>query len=253
MTRIQALLSKASADELPTLLADHCSDPRSSVTAALLRAARRLDRERAERARLESLAACEWALADRGVMVIAGVDEVGRGALAGPVSAGACVLSRDAMLSGLDDSKRLTPIARERLHDQIRRTAVSVSVGHAQPAEIDALGITRAIVLAMRRALDGLGMAVEHVLVDGRQVELGVPSTAIVRGDATVRAIAAAAVYAKVERDRIMTALAEEHPAYGFAHNKGYGSSAHLEALAALGPAPVHRASFSPCSQHPLF
>ncbi|MHB8760780.1 MAG: ribonuclease HII [Coriobacteriia bacterium] len=252
VTRIQALLSEASADELPTLLAAHCNDPRSSVTAALLRATRRLDRDRTERARLESLAACEWALADRGV-IVAGVDEVGRGALAGPVSAGACVLPRDAMLPGLDDSKRLTAIARERLHDQIRRTAVSVSVGHAQPAEIDALGITRAIVLAMRRALAGLGIDVGHVLVDGRQVELGVPSTAIVKGDSSVRAIAAAAVYAKVERDRIMTTLAEEYPAYGFAHNKGYGSSGHLEALAALGPAPVHRASFSPCSQHPLF
>jgi ribonuclease HII len=157
------------------------------------------------------------------------------------------------MLEGLDDSKRLTAMARERLHAQIESSAVAVSVGHAQPDEIDALGIGRAIVVAMRRALDGLQIDIEHVLVDGRPVDLGRPSTAIVKGDASVRAIAAAAVYAKVTRDRLMTDLARHYPAYGFDHNKGYGSADHLEAIASLGPSPVHRMSFAPCSQTQLF
>lgn len=253
VTRIQCLLAEASADELPALLQAHCRDARPGVTAALMRATRRLERDLTERARLESLCAWEWALVDRGVAYVAGVDEVGRGALAGPVSAGACVFPRDAMLPGLNDSKLLTPAARERLHGEIERTALAISVGHAQPAEIDALGIGAALVLAMRRALDGLGVEVGHVLVDGRTVELGFPSTAIVKGDSSVRAIAAAAVYAKVTRDRLMAEFSADYPGYGFEHNKGYGSADHLQALANLGPSAIHRMSFAPCCQPPLF
>lgn len=250
---IQTLLAEATTDELPALLRKFRRDGRTGVIDAVARARRRLDRGLAERARLESLASHEWALTDRGVLVVAGVDEVGRGALAGPVTAGACVFARDVMIDGLDDSKKLTAVARERLHAEIERRALAVAVGHASPSEIDAVGIGEAIVVAMRRALASLQLEVEHVLVDGRHVELGFPTTAIVKGDATVRAIAAAAVYAKVTRDRMMAELASEYPAYGFAHNKGYGSADHLEALTALGPSPVHRMSFAPCCQPHLF
>lgn len=253
VTRIQALLAEASAEELPALIRKYRRDGRPGVDDALQRAKRRLAVINAEVLRLESLATQEWALADRGLLVVAGVDEVGRGALAGPVTAGACVFSRNVMIPGLDDSKKLTAAARERLHAIIEREAVAVAVGHASPDEIDGVGIGQAIVLAMRRALDALGLAVEHVLVDGRHVELGCPTTAIVKGDCSVRAIAAAAVYAKVTRDRMMSELALEYPAYGFGHNKGYGSADHLEALATLGPSPVHRMSFSPCCQPHLF
>lgn len=253
VTHIQSLLADASADELPALLKAHCRDARPGVTSALQRATRRLQRELAERARLEALCAWEWALVDRGLVSVAGVDEVGRGALAGPVSAGACVFPRDAMLPGLNDSKQLTPVARDRLHGEIERTALAVAVGHAQPNEIDAMGISAALVLAMRRAVQALGVAVDHVLVDGRTVDLGLPATAIVKGDTSVRAIAAAAVYAKVTRDRLMAELAREYPGYGFDHNKGYGSADHLRALADLGPSPIHRMSFAPCCQPPLF
>lgn len=253
VAQIQTQLAEASPGDLPRLLKAHTPDTRPGVAAAVLRATRRLGYSRTERARLESLAAREWEFADRGVQIVAGVDEVGRGALAGPVSAGACVFTRDVMLIGLDDSKKLTAIARERLHAQIERQAIAVAVGHAQPHEIDALGIARATVVAMRRALDALGVPVDHVLVDGRIVDLGLPTTAIIKGDGSVRAIAAAAVYAKVTRDRMMCEYDLEYPAYGFGHNKGYGSADHLEALTILGPSPLHRMSFSPCSQRPLF
>jgi ribonuclease HII len=157
------------------------------------------------------------------------------------------------MLDGLDDSKRLSPMARERLHGEILRVAVAVAVAHSDPDEIDALGIRGATVLAMRRAIRSLGITVDHILVDGRPVDLGVPSTSIVRGDSTVRAIAAAAIVAKVTRDALMREIDALHPGYGFAGNKGYGSADHLHALAALGPSPVHRLSFAPCAQYRLF
>jgi ribonuclease HII len=253
VSRIQALLAAASAEELPVLLKTLETDARPGVSEARLRASRRLERFRAEQERLRRLCTHEWDLADRGITCVAGVDEVGRGALAGPVTAGACVFERDVLIEGLDDSKKLTPIARERLHFEIEQRAVAVAVGHAQPDEIDALGIGQALVLAMRRALDALDLQVGHVLVDGRHVELGRPTTAIVKGDSTVRAIAAAAVYAKVTRDRLMCELAESFPGYGFDHNKGYGSADHLEAIALRGPCPVHRMSFAPCSQNRLF
>ena len=199
------------------------------------------------------LCAEEHRLMDAGLLVVAGVDEVGRGALAGPVSAGACVFERDVHIEGLDDSKVLTRQTRERLHAEIQIAARAVAVGHAEPSEIDRVGIVAATILAMRRAIGGLGLTVEHALVDGREVDLGLPTTAIVRGDATVRAIAAAAVYAKVTRDALMAELDSAYPGYGLADNKGYGSAEHRAAIAALGPSPVHRRSFGPCSQLGLF
>ncbi len=239
--------------ELPRLIAELRDDGRTGVVSAVEAAQRRLDRERAEAARLQRLAARECELMDLG-MLVAGVDEVGVGALAGPVTAGACVFPREAMLPGLNDSKKLTPAMRERLAGEIRSVAIAVAVAHAGPDEIDAVGIAGATVLAMRRAVASLGLDVTHVLVDGgRRVDLGVPSTHIVRGDSSVRAIAAAAIVAKVTRDALMRELDVTHPGYGFAGNKGYGSSDHLAAISALGPSPVHRRSFAPCSQMDLF
>lgn len=249
----RAVLAEASVSELPGLIAELRKDGRAGVVSAVQAVERRLARELAEIARLERLAERERALIDVGI-VVAGVDEVGVGALAGPVSAGACVFPRDAMLPGLNDSKKLSPVARERLAGEIRSTAIAVAVAHAGPDEIDAIGIAGATVLAMRRAVALLGVEVSHILVDGgRRVDLGVPSTHIVKGDSSVRAIAAAAIVAKVTRDALMRELDTEHPGYGFAGNKGYGSADHLVAIASLGPSPVHRRSFAPCSQLDLF
>ncbi len=250
---IRGALGAAPREQLPALIALHETDRRPGVLSAVSVARRRLARDLAECERLKALAEAERRMVDAGVTLVAGVDEVGRGALAGPVSAGACIFTRDVMIPGLDDSKRLTPIVRQRLSTEILAVAVSCAVGHASPAEIDTIGIGPATVLAMRRALDGLSVAPEHVLVDGRAVDVGRPSTAIVRGDATVRAIAAAAILAKVARDALMVELDVVHAGYGLAGNKGYGSADHLAAIAELGPSPIHRRSFAPCSQIALF
>lgn len=253
MSEIRAALAACAPAGLPAFISACEGDRRAGVREMALVAHRRLERHTLEQARLKDLAAEECRLMDAGALVVAGVDEVGRGALAGPVSAGACVFDRDALIEGLDDSKVLSRQQRERLHGEIRVSARAVAVGHASPEEIDRIGIAAATVLAMRRALEALGMPVDHVLVDGREVDLGVSATAIVRGDSTVRAIAAAAVYAKVTRDALMAELDAAYPGYGLAENKGYGSAAHRDAIAALGPSPIHRLSFGPCSQLGLF
>lgn len=180
-----------------------------------------------------------------GCAVVAGLDEVGRGALCGPVVAGAVVLGAGFDAAGLDDSKRLTRRQRERLAERIRREARAVSLGSASPAEIDRLNILRATHLAMRRALKGLSMRPDLVLVDGLPVEgLGLPQRAIVKGDALSISIAAASIVAKVERDALMRAEGERFPAYGLARNMGYASEGHREALRRLGPTEIHRRSF---------
>lgn len=253
VSSIKASFMAAPPEGLGALIAAHGADPRPGVRDLIARAGRRLEAADAELARLEALCRTEWDLLDAGVLVVAGVDEVGRGALAGPVTAGACVLPREAHLPGINDSKLLSPARRERLAEQIIEVALGVSVGHASPAEIDTLGMTRALATAMKRALEGLPFPVGHVLLDGHPLDLGAPTTAIVKGDSSVRAIAAASIIAKVTRDRLMVDLDAEHPGYGFAGNKGYGSADHLAALRERGPSPVHRRSFSPCVQSPLF
>jgi ribonuclease HII len=176
---------------------------------------------------------------------IAGVDEVGRGALCGPVVAGAVILGAAFDCSGHDDSKRLTRRQRERLADGIRREARAWAVGLADVAEIDRLNILRATRLAMKRAVLGLAPAPEFVLVDALTLpEVPIPQRAIVKGDALSVSIAAASVLAKVARDAMMRECDRRHPGYGLARNMGYGSEGHREALRRLGPSAIHRRSF---------
>ena len=178
---------------------------------------------------------------------VAGVDEAGRGPLAGPVVAAAVILHPDRPIEGLQDSKRLSAARREHLYGQIRERALAWSTGSASVAEIDRLNILQATLLAMQRAVAGLEPAAEHVLVDGNRCpDFGCPSRAIVRGDSLVAAISAASILAKVTRDREMLALDARYPGYGFASHKGYPCKAHLEALQRLGVLPVHRRTFAP-------
>lgn len=188
-------------------------------------------------------------------MLVAGVDEVGRGPLAGPVVAAAVVFSPGApRIRGVNDSKQLTARARERLAKVIRARALAVAVGAASVREIDRLNIRRASILAMRRALARLSAAPGYVLVDGLPCpELGVPHEAIVDGDARCYTIAAASVVAKTVRDRLMRRLDDRHPGYAWASNKGYSTEHHLQALTRLGPTPHHRTSFEPVAQLRLF
>ncbi|MCL5103982.1 MAG: ribonuclease HII [Armatimonadetes bacterium] len=190
-----------------------------------------------------------------GYGVIVGVDEAGRGPLAGPVVAAAVVLPDPSTSSGFDwsgirDSKKMTPASREKAFERITSQAVAVGVGIVDSAVIDEINILRATDRAMRTALEDMGAVFDFILVDGKPVpDLPAPSLAIVAGDSKSISISAASIIAKVTRDRIMLKLDAEYPDYGFASHKGYGSREHLVAIERCGPCPCHRKSFSPISE----
>ena len=193
-----------------------------------------------------------------GPLGLCGVDEAGRGPLAGPVMAAAVMLDPARPIDGLRDSKKLSAAARERLADAIRERALAWCVTEASVAEIDRMNILNATMLAMQRAVAGLGRAPGEVLVDGNRCpQWEWRSRAVVKGDDTVAAIAAASILAKTVRDQFMCRLHDEYPAYGFAQHMGYGTAAHLDALKAHGACPQHRRSFAPVKlaldQAPLF
>lgn len=179
--------------------------------------------------------------------VVVGVDEVGRGPLCGPVTAAAVVLDPGSIPDGLDDSKKV-PLARRLALFEILHQVADVSIGWASVAEIDKMNIRAASLLAMRRAVEGLPQMPGHALIDGNTVPDGLPcpATALIKGDARSLSIAAASIVAKVARDRVMVALAQQHPGYGWDRNMGYPTAEHLDALRRLGVTPVHRRSFSP-------
>jgi ribonuclease HII len=183
---------------------------------------------------------------------VAGVDEVGRGPLAGPVHAAAVILDPARLPPGLDDSKKMSETRREKAFDAIMASAIAVGIGVASVEEIDRINILAATMLAMRRAVERLTIRPVHALVDGNKVPaLPCPAEAIVKGDSKVLSIAAASIIAKVTRDRFMSDLDAACPGYGWARNKGYGTADHMEALARLGPSVHHRQSFAPIAQLP--
>lgn len=182
--------------------------------------------------------------------MIAGVDEAGRGPLAGPVVAAAVILDPNDPISGLDDSKKLTSRRRALLEAEIRARALHVGVGIASVEEIDAINILQATFLAMTRAVDAIGIAPSHILVDGNRLpKWRYSAEAVVGGDALHPCISAASIVAKETRDRIMIEAALSHPHYGWERNKGYGSALHMEALKRHGPSPLHRRSFAPVAR----
>ena len=179
------------------------------------------------------------------IRIICGTDEAGRGPLAGPVAAGACILPEGYVPEGLDDSKKLTEKKREALYAQITENALAWGIGLASAAEIDEINILNASLLAMRRAIAAMGATPDLVLVDG-SVNRGfdIRSEAVIGGDAKSPSIAAASILAKVTRDRIMAELDGKYPEYGFEKHKGYGTKAHTDAILKYGPCPIHRMSF---------
>jgi len=201
---------------------------------------------------------CSWKYEDQllaeGFSTVAGVDEAGRGPLAGPVVAAAVVLTRDFDCSILNDSKKLTHAQRDRLFNLLSQTSgIVIGVGSCSPDEIDQENILRATHRAMHRAVAALPCSPAHLLVDGLAVPgLPVPHQALVSGDALSFSIAAASVIAKVTRDQTMCELDRKYPEYGFARHKGYGTREHLEALQSHGPCPIHRRSFGPVRQMQL-
>lgn len=202
--------------------------------------------------RLKEIDHYERQLRDRGIAVVAGADEAGRGALAGPLVAAAVVLPDDFDLEGVEDSKLLTPKQRGEAYARITAGAVAWSVCKAMPARIDRAGMHKTNLSLLRKALRRLEVTPEFVLCDGFPLKrVGIPTIGIRKGDAVCASIAAASIVAKVTRDRIMDRYHRRFPDYGFRNNKGYGTEAHWEALWRLGPTPIHRRSFNHVL-HPL-
>ena len=187
----------------------------------------------------------EAELRAKGFLAVCGVDEAGRGPLCGPVVAAAVILPPDAVIEGLDDSKKLTPKKRDLLFDEIQKKALAFCIAEASVEEIDKLNILEADLLAMRRAIAGLQIPADYALIDGNIArDFQIPARAVIHGDAISPSIAAASILAKVHRDRLCEELDRAYPQYGIAKHKGYGTPAHKEALRKYGPSPIHRKLF---------
>jgi ribonuclease HII len=223
------------------------ADPRPGAKAILEAIARRRAENRSEGQRLRKLLQFENALWAAGVLHVAGVDEAGMSPLAGPVAAAAVIFEPGSRIPGVDDSKKLDAPTRDKLAVEIEGRAVAWSVAFAEVEEIDRVNIYWAGLLAMRRAVEALLPAPQHILLDARRLkELTTPQQAIVNGDGKSLTIAAASILAKTARDALMCKLDAEHPGYGFSKHKGYPVREHLAALERLGASPVHRRSFAP-------
>jgi ribonuclease HII len=223
------------------------SDSRVGVRRLAEKTNRRNTRYSEEKERLENLWLIEKQYFSQGIRIIAGTDEAGRGPLAGPVVAAAVVLPFGTIIGRLNDSKKLSPAVREQLADEIKEIAVSWSVGLASVDEIYKFNIYSASMLAMKRAISGLDICPEQVLVDGYPIPgLDLAQKGIIGGDRKSASIAAASILAKVTRDRLMGQIHQQYPEYGFDQHKGYGTKGHLEALSCFGPCPYHRKGFAP-------
>lgn len=228
---------------LNEFLTSYSEDTRKGVVSLCEKAKKEFKKLHAERERIESLKVYEREYEHLGY--ICGIDEVGRGPLAGPVVAGAVILPKDCKLLYLNDSKQLSEKKREELYDKIMEEAVAVAVGYASPARIDEINILQATYEAMREAISKLEVTPQILLNDAVTIpDVIIPQVPIIKGDAKSISIGAASIIAKVTRDRLMKEYAKLMPEYDFASNKGYGSSAHISALKKYGSSPIHRATF---------
>ena len=242
-SEIKAILQAASIEELPEFIKEYSEDGRAGVRKLAQTAARRLEELKKERQRIEGMRAYEEQYGQH--EFICGIDEVGRGPLAGPVVAGAVILPRDCRILYINDSKQLSEKKREELYDIIMEQAVSCAVGYASPARIDETNILQATYEAMREAIAGLKVRPDILLNDAVTIPgVSIPQVPIIKGDAKSITIGAASIIAKVTRDRLMQEYDALYPEYGFGGNKGYGSAVHIEALKEHGPTPIHRRSF---------
>lgn len=191
----------------------------------------------------------ERKLYENGIQYIAGIDEVGRGPLAGPVVAAAVILPEHSNLTGINDSKQISEKRRNEFYRRIQEQAVSIGVGVIDAPEIDRVNIYEATKLAMKQALFKLGTQPEHLLIDAMKLATGLPETSLIKGDSRSISIAAASIVAKVTRDRMMTDFHTSYPEYHFVKNMGYGTKEHLQAIDTFGPTPLHRMSFAPLNQ----
>ncbi len=240
---IKQLFAECPEDGLSALITQFVEDERGGVQAEIRKAEKRLAALAAERERTESLKKYEREYENFGL--VCGIDEVGRGPLAGPVVAGAVILPKDCQILYLNDSKQLSAKKREELYDVIMEQAVAVGIGYASPERIDEINILQATYEAMRQAVSKLSVKPDVLLNDAVTIPgVELRQVPIIKGDAKSVSIAAASIVAKVTRDRLMVEYDSVFPGYDFAGNKGYGSAVHIEALKNLGPTPIHRRSF---------
>ena len=243
ISAIREIFAAASETELPALYLEYEEDSRAGVQNLIQKYQKQEEALKKERERTEQMKIYEHKYEDLGW--ICGIDEVGRGPLAGPVVAGAVILPRDSKILYLNDSKQLTAKKRDELYDVIMREAVAVGIGYASPARIDEINILQATYEAMRQAIGNLSVKPDLLLNDAVTIpKVEIPQVPIIKGDAKSISIAAASIIAKVYRDRLMVQYDDIFPGYGFAGNKGYGSQAHMDAIRTLGPTPIHRRSF---------
>lgn len=235
---------KAALDsELPSFITEYQTDERAGVIKLVAQAKKRLHDLQVEMERIEQLKVYEKKYDDCGY--ICGIDEVGRGPLAGPVVAGAVILPKDCKILYINDSKKLSAKKREELYDVIMEQAVAVGIGMASPQRIDEINILQATYEAMRMAIGNLKVQPDLLLNDAVTIpEVEIPQVPIIKGDAKSVSIAAASIIAKVTRDRLMVEYDKVLPGYDFASNKGYGTKKHIEGLKELGPSPIHRRTF---------
>lgn len=243
ISAIREIFAAASETELPALYLEYEEDSRAGVQNLIQKYQKQEEALKKERERTEQMKIYEHKYEDLGW--ICGIDEVGRGPLAGPVVAGAVILPHDSKILYLNDSKQLTAQKRGELYDVIMREAVAVGIGYASPARIDEINILQATYEAMREAISKLSVKPDVLLNDAVKIpQVDICQVPIIKGDAKSVSIAAASIVAKVTRDRLMEEYDKVLPGYGFASNKGYGSAEHIAALKEIGPSPIHRQSF---------
>lgn len=241
---IKELGALFSSGQVNEQLLELCREDSRKAVQTLLR---RYQRQQEERARIASLYTYENRARDEGCSIVAGVDEAGRGPLAGPVSVAAVILPQGLYLPHLNDSKKLSPKLREELFEAISEKAIAIGTALVDAATIDRVNIYQATINGMYEAVFALQPQPEKVLIDAVRLErLPMPSLSIIKGDAKSASIAAASIIAKVTRDRLMDEYDREYPQYGFSRHKGYGTSEHIEAIRKYGPCPIHRKSFEP-------
>ena len=222
------------------------ADGRAGVQAAISKRKRELQKQVEEDLRLEKMLAYEKELYAQGIQLIAGVDEVGRGPLAGPVVAAAVILPENCKIPGLNDSKKIPKSKHQAIYQAVLDQALSVGIGVKDNRVIDQVNIYEATKLAMLEAIQELDQQPQHLLIDAMKLDLPISQTSIIKGDANSLSIAAASIVAKVTRDQMMAAYDQEYPGYDFGQNAGYGTTKHLEGLEKYGVTPIHRRSFEP-------
>lgn len=243
INEIKAIFQAANIEKLPELIKTYSSDQRSGVRTLIKNAEKKLTNLEKEIERTEKMKEYEYAYKE--YSYICGIDEVGRGPLAGPVVAGAVILPTNCDILYLNDSKQLTEKKREELYDVIMEKALAAEVGFVSPKRIDEINILNATYEAMRKAIEKLDPRPDILLNDAVTIPgITIKQVPIIKGDAKSISIAAASIIAKVTRDRLMVKYDAVYPEYGFASNKGYGAKAHMDALRRLGPTPIHRRSF---------